>query len=112
MSFFENNSVFFNPLPDGEGQHGFNDKRNRNPNWTDHEIVRFLEILQEEDTMKDLMAQRNKQVRWVVSLWRHYFSVAKVGRVVNNFEDLGFLTKVSLVSLLFTRTWNRDLECS
>ncbi len=66
MSFFENNSVFFNPLPDGEGQHGFNDKRNRNPNWTDHEIVRFLEILQEEDTMKDLMAQRNKQVKWVV----------------------------------------------
>ncbi|XP_040564570.1 uncharacterized protein [Lepeophtheirus salmonis] len=38
------------------------DKRCRNPNWTDHEIVRFLEILQEEDTMKDLMAQRNKQV--------------------------------------------------
>eukprot|EP00096_Caligus_rogercresseyi_P006482 TRINITY_DN2294_c0_g1_i1.p1 TRINITY_DN2294_c0_g1~~TRINITY_DN2294_c0_g1_i1.p1 ORF type:complete len:322 (-),score=131.11 TRINITY_DN2294_c0_g1_i1:158-1123(-) len=38
------------------------DKRCRNPNWTDHEIIRFLEILQEEDTMKDLMAQRNKQV--------------------------------------------------
>lgn len=40
----------------------FQDKRNRNPNWTDAEIIRFLEILQEEDTMKDLMAQRNKQV--------------------------------------------------
>jgi hypothetical protein len=38
------------------------DKRNRNPNWTDGEIIRFLEILQEEETMKDLMAQRNKQV--------------------------------------------------
>ena len=62
MSFFENNSVFFSPLTDGDGSHAFNDKRNRNPNWTDHEIVRFLEILQEEDTMKDLMAQRNKQV--------------------------------------------------
>ncbi|TRY75447.1 hypothetical protein TCAL_08366 [Tigriopus californicus] len=38
------------------------DKRNRNPNWTDGEIIRFLEILQEEDTLRDLMAQRNKQV--------------------------------------------------
>lgn len=41
------------------------DKRNRNPNWTDGEIIRFLEILQEEDTLRDLMAQRNKQV----SMW-------------------------------------------
>ncbi len=41
---------------------GFSDKRNRNPNWTDHEIMRFLEILQEDKVMKDLMAQRNKQV--------------------------------------------------
>lgn len=41
---------------------GFNDKRNRNPNWTDHEIMRFLDILQEEKVLKDLMAQRNKQV--------------------------------------------------
>ncbi len=38
------------------------DKRNRNPNWTDAEIVRFLEILQEESVMRDLLAQRNKQV--------------------------------------------------
>lgn len=38
-----------------------NDKRNRNPNWTDGEIVRFLELLQEEDVMRDLLAQRNKQ---------------------------------------------------
>ncbi len=38
------------------------DKRNRNPNWTDGEIIRFLEILQEEPVMRDLMAQRNKQV--------------------------------------------------
>ena len=42
---------------------GFTDKRNRNPNWTDHEIIRFLDILQEEKVLKDLMAQRNKQVR-------------------------------------------------
>ena len=41
---------------------GFTDKRNRNPNWTDHEIIRFLDILQEEKVLKDLMAQRNKQV--------------------------------------------------
>jgi len=41
---------------------GFSDKRNRNPNWTDHEIMRFLDILQEEKVLKDLMAQRNKQV--------------------------------------------------
>ena len=41
---------------------GFTDKRNRNPNWTDHEIMRFLEILQEDKVLKDLMAQRNKQV--------------------------------------------------
>ena len=44
----------------------FQDKRNRNPNWTDQEIIRFLEILQEEDTMKDLMAQRNKQVQFKI----------------------------------------------
>ena len=39
------------------------DKRNRNPNWTDGEIIRFLEILQEESVMRDLLAQRNKQVQ-------------------------------------------------
>ena len=44
---------------------GFSDKRNRNPNWTDHEIMRFLDILQEEKVLKDLMAQRNKQV-WAI----------------------------------------------
>jgi len=43
-------------------QHHHPDKRNRNPNWTDAEIMRFLNILQEEGTMRDLMAQRNKQV--------------------------------------------------
>ena len=40
---------------------GFQDKRNRNPNWTDHEINRFLEMLQEDDTVKDLVANRNKK---------------------------------------------------
>ena len=40
----------------------FQDKRNRNPNWTDHEIVRFLEMLQEDESVKDLVANRNKKV--------------------------------------------------
>ena len=39
------------------------DKRSRNPNWTDGEVIRFLEILQEQDTLRDLCAQRNKQVK-------------------------------------------------
>ena len=47
---------------------GFQDKRNRNPNWTDHEINRFLEMLQEDDTVKDLVANRNKKVRCFFSL--------------------------------------------
>ena len=47
---------------------GFTDKRNRNPNWTDHEIIRFLDILQEEKVLKDLMAQRNKQVIVIIVL--------------------------------------------
>ena len=38
------------------------DKRNRNPNWTDSEITRFLTILMEEPVLNDLNAQRNKQV--------------------------------------------------
>lgn len=56
--------VFFAPayVPPDLGM-GFQDKRNRNPNWTDHEIMRFLDILQEDKVMKDLMAQRNKQVK-------------------------------------------------
>ena len=40
----------------------FQDKRNRNPNWTDQEIVRFLEMLQEDESVKDLAANRNKKV--------------------------------------------------
>ena len=48
--------------PGGPGSYPITDKRNRNPNWTDGEIIRFLEILQEEDVLKDLMANRNKQV--------------------------------------------------
>jgi len=38
------------------------DKKTRNPNWTDGEIVRFLELLQEEDVMRDLLEHSNKQV--------------------------------------------------
>ena len=44
------------------------DKRNRNPNWTDSEIVRFLTILMEEPVLNDLNAQRNKQVKYETSL--------------------------------------------
>ena len=43
------------------------DKRNRNPNWTDSEIIRFLTILMEEPVLNDLNAQRNKQVFCYVS---------------------------------------------
>ena len=56
------NKVYFAPMMAQDFGLGFQDKRNRNPNWTDHEIIRFLEILQEESVLKDLMAQRNKQV--------------------------------------------------
>lgn len=48
---------------------GFQDKRNRNPNWTDHEINRFLEMLQEDDTVKDLVANRNKKVCISISIY-------------------------------------------
>ena len=46
------------------------DKRNRNPNWTDAEITRFLMILMEEPVLNDLNAQRNKQVcpTFIISL--------------------------------------------
>ena len=57
--------LHFAPMMAAASEHlglGFADKRNRNPNWTDHEIIRFLEILQEEKVLKDLLAQRNKQV--------------------------------------------------
>jgi len=43
------------------------DKRTRNPNWTDGEISRFLEILLEEPVLRDLKEQRNKQVFCYVS---------------------------------------------
>lgn len=62
-----NTNIVKSDASTGASSRGFvphtTDKRNRNPNWTDAEIIRFLEILQEEDTLKDLMAQRNKQVR-------------------------------------------------
>ena len=38
------------------------DKKNRNANWTDHEVISFLEILQEDEVLKDLSENRNKQV--------------------------------------------------
>ena len=46
------------------------DKRNRNPNWTDSEITRFLSILMEEPVLHDLNAQRNKQVACYLTLRR------------------------------------------
>ena len=38
------------------------DKKNRNANWTDHEVISFLEILQEDEVLKDFSENRNKQV--------------------------------------------------
>ena len=51
------------------------DKRNRNPNWTDAEITRFLMILMEEPVLNDLNAQRNKQVRptFIISLQTTFY---------------------------------------
>jgi len=63
MASHHHHKVYFAPMmPVTDLGLGFSDKRNRNPNWTDHEIIRFLDILQEEKVLKDLMAQRNKQV--------------------------------------------------
>ena len=54
--------VYFAPMMANDLGLNFTDKRNRNPTWTDHEIIRFLEILQEEKVMTDLAANKNKQV--------------------------------------------------
>ena len=48
------------------------DKRNRNPNWTDSEIIRFLTILMEDPVLNDLNAQRNKQVRGGEIFWIYF----------------------------------------
>ena len=50
------------------------DKRNRNPNWTDAEITRFLMILMEEPVLNDLNAQRNKQVFQSFNFTKCHFS--------------------------------------
>ena len=63
------NKVYFTPMMANDLGINFNDKRNRNPNWTDQEIVRFLEILQEEKVMLDLAANKNKQVRTFIRLY-------------------------------------------
>jgi len=41
---------------------GLQDKRNRNPNWTDPEIIRFLEMLEEDNHVADMVANKNKKV--------------------------------------------------
>ena len=67
MASHHHHKVYFAPMmPVTDLGLGFSDKRNRNPNWTDHEIIRFLDILQEEKVLKDLMAQRNKQVSTIL----------------------------------------------
>jgi len=48
------NKIYFAPILANDLGINFTDKRNRNPNWTDNEIIRFLEILQEENVMADL----------------------------------------------------------
>ena len=60
---WKGNKVYYSPMMSNDLGTNFNDKRNRNPNWTDHEINRFLEMLQEDDTVKDLVANRNKKER-------------------------------------------------
>ena len=61
-SEMSDHKVYFAPMMANDLGLGFTDKRNRNPNWTDHEIIRFLEILQDDQVLKDLAANRNKQV--------------------------------------------------
>ena len=56
------NKIYFAPILANDLGINFTDKRNRNPNWTDNEIIRFLEILQEENVMADLASNKNKQV--------------------------------------------------
>lgn len=55
------------PTMSAYAEYQASDKRNRNPNWTDAEITRFLMILMEEPVLNDLNAQRNKQVFCYVS---------------------------------------------
>ena len=71
---------------------GFQDKRNRNPNWTDHEINRFLEMLQEDDTVKDLVANRNKKVSISISIYssfllKVYSNIAKAVYIDHRFRS-------------------------
>ena len=58
------------------------DKRNRNPNWTDSEIIRFLTILMEEPVLNDLNAQRNKQV--TATMKQLYTSLVNKSFPINN----------------------------
>ena len=62
MSDPRDHKVYFAPMMANDLGLGITDKRNRNPNWTDQEIIRFLEILQDDQVIKDLAANRNKQV--------------------------------------------------
>ena len=91
---WKGNKVYYSPMMSNDLGTNFNDKRNRNPNWTDHEIVRFLEILQEEKVMLDLAANKNKQVQpyyllilvggcHFINVYKLYFNIyqTKLGRL-------------------------------
>ena len=65
MNYYERDSLPFEGVGVGVGVHlpyQSATKRNRNPNWTDGEIIRFLEILSEEEILIDLKANKIKQV--------------------------------------------------
>ena len=51
----DDSEAYVMPMVINEHTIGFTDpKRNRNPNWTDHEVLNLLEILQEDHVMQDL----------------------------------------------------------
>ena len=54
--------LYVSPMMANDLSLEFGDKKNRNANWTDHEVIGFLEILQEDEVLKDLSENRNKQV--------------------------------------------------
>jgi len=62
------NETYIVPTMANDHGIGFTDpKRNRNPNWTDDEVINLLEILQEDQVMQDLKANRKKQVFFYVA---------------------------------------------
>ena len=40
-------------------------KANRNPNWTEREVVRFLELMHEDDILMEMAMSKNKHVTFI-----------------------------------------------